>query len=62
MSGKRLLILNGSHSEITLIEAAHKLGYYVITTGNNPYLIGHKYADEYIPEDYSDKEAILQLV
>lgn len=59
---KKLLILNGSFSEITLIQAAKKLGYYVITSGNNPQLIGHKYADEYIPADYSDKEAVLQLV
>ena len=58
----RLLILNGSFSEITLIEAAHKLGYYVITSGNAPQLIGHQYADEYIGADYSDKDAILQLV
>ena len=62
MKQKRLLILNGSHSEITLIEAAHKLGYYVITSGNNPDLVGHAYADEYIAADYSDKEAILDLV
>ena len=59
---KRLLILNGSLSEITLIQAAKKLGYYVITSGNNPELIGHQFADEYIPADYSDKEKILQLV
>ena len=59
---KKLLILNGSHSEITLIQAAKQLGYYVITSGNNPQLMGHKYADEYIPADYSDKEKILQLV
>ena len=58
----RLLILNGRFSEITLIEAAHKLGYYVITSGNAPQLIGHQYADEYIGADYSDKDAILQLV
>ena len=49
---KKLLILNGSFSEITLIQAAKKLGYYVITSGNNPQLIGHQYADEYIPADY----------
>ena len=62
MKQKRLLILNGSHSEITLIEAAHKLGYHVITSGNNPDLVGHAHADEYIAADYSDKEAILDLV
>lgn len=59
---KKLLILNGSFSEITLIEAAKRLGYYVITSGNNPNLIGHEYADEYIPADYSDREAVLRLV
>ena len=59
---KKVLILNGSFCEIPLIEEAHKLGYYVITTGNAPHLIGHRYADEYIPADYSDKEAILKLV
>lgn len=59
---KRLLILNGSHSEATLAEKAKELGYYVITSGNNPALMGHAFADEYIPADYSDKDAILQIV
>ena len=59
---KRLLILNGSLSEATLIEKAKELGYYVITTGNNPGLLGHALSDEYIECDYSDKEAILELV
>ena len=62
MSSQRLLILNGSLSELPLIKKAKELGYYVITSGNAPELIGHRYADEYIPADYSDKEAILQLV
>lgn len=62
MKQKRLLLLNGSHSEITLIEAAKKLGFYVVTTGNMPELLGHQYADEYIKADYSDKEKILELV
>lgn len=59
---QRVMILNGSLSEIPLIEEAHKLGYYVVTSGNAPSLIGHAYADEYIPCDYSDKEAVLDLV
>jgi len=58
---KRLLILNGSHSDIPLIKSGKKLGYHVITTGNAPDLIGHQYADEYHPGDFSDKEAILSL-
>lgn len=34
----------------------------MVTTGNVPELIGHRSADEYISCDYSDKEAVLQLV
>ena len=56
MTKKRLLILNGSHSDIPLIKAGKELGFYVITTGNNKNLIGNKYADEYHPEDFSDKD------
>lgn len=59
---KKLLVLNGSFCEKPLIEKAKEMGYYVVTTGNAPELIGHKSADEYIPCDYSDKEAILKLV
>ena len=59
---KKMLILNGSFCEIPLIEAAKEMGYYVITTGNMPSLIGHAYADAYIPADYSDKDAILKIV
>lgn len=58
---KKLLILNGSHSEIPLIKAGKGLGFHVITTGNEPLLIGHQYSDEYYKADYSDKDAILQL-
>lgn len=59
---KRLLILNGSFCEEPIIKKAKAMGFYVVTTGNAPELIGHKFADEYIPCDYSDKEAVLQLV
>lgn len=59
---KKLLILNGSFCELPIIQRAKEMGYYVITTGNAPDLIGHKYADEYIPADYSDKERILEIV
>jgi len=60
-SKNKLLILNGSHSEIPLIKAGKNLGFHVITTGNAPSLIGHKYADEYHHADFSDKEEILEL-
>ena len=58
---QKLLILNGSHSEIPLIKAAKKLGFYVITSGNNKNGIGHKYADEYHAVDFSNKNDILSL-
>jgi len=58
---KKLLLLGGSHSEIPLIKSAKELGYYVITTGNKENDIGHKYADEYIKEDFSNKEKIYHL-
>lgn len=58
----KVLILNGSFCEIPLIEECHKQGFYVVTTGNMPDLVGHKYADEYIPSDYSDYRNILAIV
>jgi len=58
---KKLLILNGSHSEIPLIQSAKSLGFHVVTTGNNPELIGHRYADERCFADYSDPDAVLEI-
>lgn len=59
---KKVLVLNGSFCELPIIEECHNLGYYVITTGNMPELMAHKYADEYIQADYSDYETILNIV
>jgi len=58
---KKLLVLSGSHSDIPLIEAGKRLGFHVITTGNDPTLVGHRYADEYHSVDFSDEQAILDL-
>lgn len=58
---KRVLITGGSHAELPLIESAQKLGFYVITTGNNTDGLGHKAADEYAEGDFSDKEFVLEL-
>jgi biotin carboxylase len=58
---KKIIVLNGSHSDIPLIEAAKALGFYVITAGNNPSLIGHGYADEYQLADFSDPDAIFRI-
>ena len=60
-TGKRLLMLNGSFNEIPLIEAAHRLGYYVITTGNDSEGEGHKYADEFCLADYSNIDSIVKV-
>lgn len=59
---EKVLVLNGSFCEIPLITCAKEMGYHVITTGNMPSLVGHKYSDEYICADYSNYEAVLQLV
>jgi len=59
---KKILITGGTHADIPLIEAAKKQGFYVITIGNRPDDLGHKYSDEYHNIDYSDQEAICQLV
>ena len=58
---KKMLLLGGSHAEIPLIKAAHALGWYVITTGNNRDGLGHAYADKNVFADFSDKEAMLEL-
>ena len=62
MQGKeRLLLLGGGHAEIPLIQAAQKLGYFVITTGNAREGLGHPYADKNVFADFSDKNAMLEL-
>lgn len=58
---KRLLIAGGSHSDIPLIQAAQKLGWHVITSGNRKEDIGHRHSDECHLEDFSDAEAMLGL-
>lgn len=58
---KKMLFVNGSYNEIPLINAAHELGMYVITSGNDLHGAGHVYADKYVPCDYSDKNAILEI-
>lgn len=58
---KKLLIVGGGYADIPLILSAKKLGYHVITSGNRPNDLGHKYSDEYRGADFSDCEAILTL-
>lgn len=58
---KRLLLVGGKFADIPTIKSAKRMGYYVITSGNNPNDLGHKFADEVALCDYSNKEAMLEL-
>lgn len=55
------MLLGGLRYLIPVIEAAHKLGYYVITCDYLPDNIAHKYSDEYHNVSIIDKEAVLAL-
>ena len=56
---KKLMILGGSRYILPVIDAAHKLGIYVITADYLPDNIAHKYSDEYVNVSIIDKEAVL---
>ena len=58
---KRLLLLGGLRYLLPVIDAAHKLGCYVITCDYLPDNIAHKYSDEYHNVSILDKEAVLVL-
>ena len=58
---KKLLLLGGLRYLLPVIEAAHKLGIYVITCDYIPDNIAHKYSDEYHNVSIVDKEAVLNL-
>ena len=57
---KKLLLLGGSRYILPVIEAAHKLGVYVITCDYLPDNIAHKYSDEYVNVSIIDKQAVLE--
>lgn len=58
---KKLLLLGGLRYLIPVIEAAHKLGIFVITCDYIPDNIAHRYSDKYINASIIDKEAILKI-
>lgn len=58
---KKLLLLGGLRYLLPVIEAAHKLNYYVITCDYIPDNIAHKYSDEYHNVSIIDKGAVLAL-
>lgn len=58
---KRIMLLGGSRYILPVIEAAHKLGYYVITCDYLPDNIAHRYSDEYCNVSIIEKEAVLEV-
>ena len=58
---KRLLVAGGGYADIPMIKAAQVLGFHVITSGNRPDDLGHRFADQYCLADFSDSQAMLSL-
>lgn len=61
MKQKRIMLLGGLRYLLPVIEAAHELGYYVITCDYLPDNIAHKYSDEYVNVSIIDKEEVLAV-
>ena len=60
MKQKKLMLLGGVRYLLPVIEAAHKLGAYVITVDYLPNNIAHKYSDEYVNVSIIDREGVLK--
>ena len=58
---KKLMLLGGGRYLLPAIEAAHKLGAYVITADYLPDNYAHKFSDEYVNVSIIDKEAVLKV-
>ena len=61
MKQKKLMLLGGIRYLLPVIEAAHEQGYYVITADYIPGNIAHKYSDEYVNINITDKEEVLRV-
>lgn len=57
---KKLMLLGGLRYLLPVIEAAHKLGLYVITCDYLPENTAHKYSDEYVNVNIIEKDAVLE--
>lgn len=57
---KKLMLLGGSRYLLPVIEAAHKLGIYVITCDYLPDNSAHKYSDQYCNISIIEKDAVLE--
>ena len=58
---KKLMLLGGIRYLLPVIDAARKLGAYVITADYLPDNIAHKYSDEYVNVSIIDKDAVLKV-
>lgn len=58
---KKLMLLGGLRYLLPIIEAAHRMGHYVITVDYLPDNIAHKFSDEYHDVSILDKDAVLKL-
>lgn len=56
---KKLMLLGGSRYLLPVIEAAQKLGVYVITCDYLPENTAHKYSDEYVNISIIERDAVL---
>ena len=57
---KKLMLLGGMRYLVPVLEAAHKLGVYVITCDYLPNNIAHKYSDEYCNVSILEKDKVLE--
>lgn len=57
---KKIMLLGGSRYLLPVIEAAHKMGLYVITCDYLPDNYAHKFADEYCNVSIIDKDLVLE--
>jgi biotin carboxylase len=58
---KHVLMLNTSHNDLRTILALKQMEFQITAIGNQPGLVGEKFADQYIQLDYSNKEKVLEL-
>ena len=61
MKQKKLMLLGGIRYLLPVIEAARKLGVYVITADYLPDNFAHKHSDEYVNVSIIDREAVLKV-
>ena len=59
---KKILITNGGYAEIPLISSAKNEGFFVYVSGKNESAPGNELADVYCKVDYSDPEALSELI